>query len=181
MKMINNRSTICYSWQECVKVYRRMSGTKRSEAEWSGMKRNEAVWNGLKRKLFLNDRMFYLICTVEVRTARWTVSFLDEKQGVARGYLTFALSVWSWGPRPTSNIDGIIADNLRRRLLRVLHFSHPSLVSHVRPLVLQLSCPLLPTSSSHYSSLPHFARREGTAFCSQLRNLAIARIIYMRL
>lgn len=107
--------------------------------------------------------------------------FLGGEIRVARGYLTFGLSVWSWGPRPTSNIDGIIADNLRRRLLRVLHFSHPSLVSHVRPLVLQLSFPLLPTSSFHHSSLPHFARREGTAFCSQLRNLAIVRIIYMQL
>lgn len=108
-------------------------------------------------------------------------TFLERGIRVARGYLTFVLSVWSWGPRPTSNIDGIIADNLRRRLLCVLHFSHPPLVSHIRPLVLQLSFPLLPTSSFQHSSLPHFARREGTAFCLQLRNLAIARIIYMQL
>ena len=124
--------------------------------------------------LFLHDRAFYFACTYVAVATNGALNsiFLEREIRVARGYLTFGLSVWSWGPRPTSNIDGIIADNLRRRLLRVLHFSHPSLVSHVRPLVLQLSFyPLPPTSSFHHSSLPHFARREGTAFCSQHRNL----------
>lgn len=47
--MINSRFlTICYSWQECVKVYRRMSGMKRNEADWSGLKRTEAERSGMK-------------------------------------------------------------------------------------------------------------------------------------
>ena len=54
-------------------------------------------------------------------------------------------------------------------MLRVLHSSHPSLpslslVTHVRPLVLQLSLPLLPTPSFPHSSLPHFASSRRNNF-----------------
>lgn len=56
---------------------------------------------------------------------------------------------------PTSDIDGIIADNLQRRLLRIPYFSHPSLaVLSSAPLVPKLSLPLLPASNIRLPRVP---------------------------
>lgn len=65
------------------------------------------------------------------------------------------LSVCSRELRPTSDIDGIIADNLQRRLLHVPHFSHPSPIAPSRaPPRSPIIAPL--TSCLECSSPPWF-------------------------